>query len=61
MLWGIDCEGPFAIEGTLKRLHFENLQDVAQRRTTLAGYRIADLILAADDEVSAEQKFAAGK
>jgi len=41
--------------------YWEKLQDVAQRCTTLAGYRIANLILAADDEVSAEQKFAAGK
>ena len=37
--------------------YWEKLQQVAQRRIVLAGYRIADLILAAVDRVDAEKSF----
>lgn len=38
--------------------YWEKLQDVAHRRTTLAGYRIADCILSAADQIEAERAFA---
>lgn len=37
--------------------YWEKLQRTAERRITLAGYRIADLILAAADSIEAERKF----
>ena len=38
--------------------YWEKLQQVAQRRITLAGYRIADLVLAAADQITTETSFA---
>ena len=37
--------------------HWNKLQEIAQRRITLAGYRIADLVLAAADQIAAERSF----
>jgi len=37
--------------------YWDKLQQVAQRRITLAGYRIADLVLAAADQVYTERSF----
>ena len=37
--------------------YWEKLQTTAQRRITLAGYRIADLVLAAADQINAERSF----
>jgi len=37
--------------------HWEKLQEIAQQRITLAGYRIADLVLAAADQIVAERSF----
>ena len=37
--------------------YWEKLQDTAHRRITLAGCRIADLIIAAADQVTAERQF----
>jgi hypothetical protein len=37
--------------------YWERLQDVSHRRLTLAGYRIADLIIAAANEITAQRKF----
>ena len=37
--------------------YWEKLQRVAQRRITLAGYRIADLVIAAADQIAAERSF----
>jgi hypothetical protein len=38
--------------------YWEQLQSVAHRRITLAGYRIADLIITAADQIAAERAFA---
>jgi hypothetical protein len=35
--------------------YWEKLQHIAKRRITLAGYRIADCIIAAADQIAAEQ------
>lgn len=35
--------------------YWEKLQDVSHRRLTLAGYRIADLIISAGDQIAAER------
>lgn len=37
--------------------YWEKLQSTTERRITLAGYRIADLILAAADQIEAQRKF----
>jgi prolyl-tRNA editing enzyme YbaK/EbsC (Cys-tRNA(Pro) deacylase) len=37
--------------------YWEKLQQVAQMRIALAGYRIADLVLAAADRIDAERSF----
>ena len=37
--------------------YWEDLQFTAERRITLAGYRIADLILSAADQIEAQRKF----
>ena len=37
--------------------YWEQLQDVAHQRVTLAGYRIADCILTAADQLAAERAF----
>lgn len=37
--------------------YWEKLQQVAQRRITLAGYRIADLVIAAADRIYSERSF----
>ena len=37
--------------------YWEKLQPTAERRITLAGYRIADLIISAADSISAQRKF----
>jgi hypothetical protein len=37
--------------------YWDRLQQVAQRRITLAGYRIADLVIAAADQISTERSF----
>jgi len=37
--------------------YWEKLQKTSERRITLAGYRIADLLLAAADEIEAQRKF----
>jgi len=37
--------------------YWEKLQQIAKRRITLAGYRIADCILAAADQIAAEQAY----
>lgn len=37
--------------------YWEKLQNTSERRITLAGYRIADLLLAAADEIKAQTKF----
>ena len=37
--------------------YWEKLQDTSERRLTLAGYRIADLVLAAADNIEAQRKF----
>ncbi len=37
--------------------YWEQLQQVAQRRITLAGYRIADLVIAAAGQINAEKSF----
>lgn len=37
--------------------YWDKLQQIAKRRITLAGYRIADCILAAADQIAAEQAF----
>lgn len=39
--------------------YWEQLQEIAYRRITLAGYRIADLIIAAADQIAAETGYAA--
>lgn len=38
--------------------YWEQLQSVAHRRITLAGYRIADLIIAAADQIASERELA---
>jgi hypothetical protein len=37
--------------------YWDRLQQVAQRRITLAGYRIADLVIAAAEQISTERSF----
>jgi len=37
--------------------YWEKLQQTAERRITLAGYRIADLIIAAADDIEAQREF----
>jgi hypothetical protein len=37
--------------------YWDKLQSTAERRITLAGYRIADIILAAADQIEAQRKF----
>ena len=37
--------------------YWEKLQQVVQRRITLAGYRIADLVLVAADRIDSERSF----
>ncbi len=37
--------------------YWEKLQSTAERRITLAGYRIADLLLSAADQIEAQRKF----
>ena len=37
--------------------YWEKLQATAERRLTLAGYRIADLIISAADQITAQRKF----
>ena len=37
--------------------YWDKLQEIAQRRITLAGYRIADLVMAAADQIDAEKSF----
>ena len=37
--------------------YWEKLKPTAQKRITLAGYRIADLVLEAAEQIEAEQKF----
>jgi hypothetical protein len=37
--------------------YWEKLQGTAERRITLAGYRIADIILSAADQIEAQRKF----
>ncbi len=37
--------------------YWEKLQPTAERRITLAGYRIADLIQSAADQIEAQRKF----
>ena len=37
--------------------YWDNLQETAERRITLAGYRMADLILAAADDIAAQREF----
>jgi len=37
--------------------YWEKLQQVVQRRITLAGYRIADLVIAAADQINTEKSF----
>ena len=37
--------------------YWEKLQSTAERRITLAGYRIADLVLSAADNIEAQRKF----
>jgi hypothetical protein len=37
--------------------YWEKLKGTAERRITLAGYRIADLVLAAADDIEAQRKF----
>ena len=37
--------------------YWEKLQQVAQRRITLAGYRLADLVIAAADQIDSERSF----
>ena len=37
--------------------YWDKLQQVAQRRITLAGYRIADLVIAAADQIDSERSF----
>ena len=37
--------------------YWEKLQQVVQRRVALAGYRIADLVIAAADQIDAERSF----
>jgi len=39
--------------------YWEKLQSTAERRITLAGYRIADLLLAAANQIEAQRKFMA--
>ena len=38
--------------------YWEKLQDIAHRRITLAGYRMADLIIAAADQIASERALA---
>jgi hypothetical protein len=35
--------------------YWEKLQEIVQQRITLAGYRLADLVLAAADQIDAER------
>jgi hypothetical protein len=37
--------------------HWAKLQEIAQRRITLVGYRIADLLLSAADQIDSERSF----
>ena len=37
--------------------YWERLQGVTERRITLAGYRIADLLIAAADQIEGQRKF----
>jgi hypothetical protein len=37
--------------------YWEKLQNTAERRITLAGYRIADMLIAAADNNEAQRKF----
>jgi hypothetical protein len=37
--------------------YWEQLKDVAHRRITLAGYRIADLIISAADRITAQREY----
>jgi hypothetical protein len=37
--------------------YWEKLQDTTEKRITLAGYRLADLILAAADEIEAQRRY----
>jgi len=37
--------------------YWEKVQQTAQRRITLAGYRIADLIISAADEITAKRTY----
>jgi hypothetical protein len=39
--------------------YWERLQDTAQQRITLAGYRIADLLISAADQIEAQRNAAA--
>ena len=50
-------DGVSPIEGapTVPAEYWEKTQEVATRRLALAGYRIADVILAADDLIETER------
>ncbi len=53
----LNGEAPVKDAPDLPDGYFEKLQDTTQRRITLAGYRIADLILSAVEQIEAERKF----
>ena len=41
----------------LREGYWDKLQETSEKRITLAGYRLADLILAAADDIEAQRKF----
>ena len=53
----LNGEAPVKDAPDLPDGYFEKLQDTTERRITLAGYRIADLILSAAEQIEAERKF----
>ena len=48
---------PLADAPAVPAEYWDKLQQVAQRRIALAGYRIADLVIAAADQIDAEKSF----
>lgn len=55
--WIIEGVSPVAEAPEVPDEYWEELQRVAERRITLAGYRIADLIISAAERIEAQRRF----
>lgn len=57
ILWIVEGISPVREAPEVPAEYWEELQRVAERRITLAGYRIADLITSAADRIAAQRQF----